>query len=89
MAFTVEQDSKTIGINILCDEGIYDDVEIIIGGAEVFIRQYDESKGEYDLIRFSPHMFGEMLVSMDKEPGSYAAEDLKDGLRKAKKSNNY
>ena len=84
MAFTVEQDKKTIGINILCDESIYDDVEIIIGSAEVFIRQYDESKEEYDLIRFSPKMFGEMLVSMDKEPGTYAAKDLEDELRKNK-----
>ena len=82
--FTIEKDDKTIGINIMCDDAIYDDVEIIIGSAEVFIRQYDESKEEYDLIRFSPRMFGEMLVSMNKEEGTYKGKDLLNDLDKAK-----
>jgi len=82
--FTVEKDDKTIGVTIVCDEATYDDVEIIIGGAEVFIRQYDESKEEYDLIRFSPRMFGEMLVSMDKDEGTYQGKDLLNDLAKDK-----
>jgi hypothetical protein len=84
MTFTVEKDDKTIGIHLLCDDNIYDEIEIIIGSAEVYIRQYDESKEEYDLIRFSPRMFGEMLVSMDKGPGTYADPDIENELNKFK-----
>ena len=69
--FSVEMDEKTSGITVICDDNLYPDLEVIIGAAEIFIRQYDEATDSCDVVRISNKMFAELWLAMDKEEGNY------------------
>jgi hypothetical protein len=75
--FSVEMDKKTSEIKVICDDNLYPDLEVIIGDAEVFIRQYDEKTDSCDVVRISNKMFAELWLSLDKEEGNYRTKVVK------------
>jgi len=72
--FSVEMDKTTSSITVIDDHNDYPEVEMIIGDAEVFIRQYDEKRDEHDVVRISNVMLAELLLAMEKEEGNYKTE---------------
>lgn len=59
---------------ILDDTATYDDVQILIDDNEVFIRQWNESSQEYDLIMMSHKMFLEFQQALQHPEGLFRTE---------------
>jgi hypothetical protein len=60
--------------HLLDDNGIYEDVQLIIDDNEVFIRQWNEQLNRYDLIMMSHKMFFEFQQALHTTEGLYTTE---------------
>jgi hypothetical protein len=69
--FTVEHLSEDTVVRTLDQEGRLEDVEVIIDGTSVFIRQWREEWHHYDVIEMSNQQFKDILAAMNKPEGAY------------------
>ena len=70
--FSIEIDADHTCSTILDNDGRKEDVQLLIGDEEVYMRQWNEKRNKYELINFSPMMFKELMTSMDYPEGLYA-----------------
>jgi hypothetical protein len=69
--FTNEIEFDETITTILDDGGQYEDVQFFIDDNEVYIRQWNETRGQCELIAMSHKMFEEFLQALKKPEGSY------------------
>jgi hypothetical protein len=69
--FTNEIEFDETITTILDDCGQYEDVQFFIDDNEVYIRQWNETRGQCELIAMSHRMFSEFLEALKKPEGSY------------------
>jgi hypothetical protein len=69
--FTNEIEFDETITTILDDSGQYEDVQFFIDDNEVYIRQWNETRGQCELIAMSHRMFEEFLQALKKPEGSY------------------
>jgi hypothetical protein len=69
--FTNEIEFDETITTILDDSGQYEDVQFFIDDNEVYIRQWNETRGQCELIAMSHKMFEEFLQALKKPEGSY------------------
>jgi hypothetical protein len=69
--FTNEIEFDETITTILDDCGQYEDVQFFIDDNEVYIRQWNETRGQCELIAMSHRMFEEFLQALKKPEGSY------------------
>jgi hypothetical protein len=69
--FTNEIEFDETITTILDDCGQYEDVQFFIDDNEVYIRQWNETRGQCELIAMSHKMFEEFLQALKKPEGSY------------------
>lgn len=60
--------------HVLDDDGIHEDVQLIIDDNEVYIRQWSENYQRYDLIVMSHKMFIELQQSLQHTEGLFRTE---------------
>ena len=70
--FSIECDADHTCSTILDNDGRKEDVQLLIGDEEVYMRQWNEKRNKYEVINFSPMMFKELMTSMDYPEGLYA-----------------
>ena len=70
--FSIEFDADHTCSTILDNDGRKEDVQLLIGDDEVYMRQWNEKRNKYEVINFSPMMFKELMTSMDYPEGLYA-----------------
>lgn len=59
---------------VMCEQAIYEDVQIFIDDNEVFIRQWNDNIDRYDLISMSHQMFFEFQQAMQLSEGMFKIE---------------
>lgn len=59
---------------ILDDDGVHEDVQLIIDDNEVYIRQWSENYQRYDLIIMSHKMFIELQQALQNTEGLFITE---------------
>lgn len=69
--FTNEFEFDETIITVLDDSGVYEDVQIFMDENEVYIRQWNERQGKFDLVVASPKMLMEILEAMKLPEGAY------------------
>ena len=69
--FTNEIDWDESITTVLCEADAYEDVQMFIDENEVYIRQWNVSRNEHDLIVMSPMMFAELLLALKQPEGSF------------------
>lgn len=69
--FTNEFEFDETITTILDDHGQYEDVQIFLDEAEVYIRQWNEPTQDYVFVVMSVKMFYELLESMNRPEGAY------------------
>ena len=71
--FTVEHvDSATV-VTTLDQEGINEDVEVILETGEVTIRQFNEDMNSYELVTMSYQQFKDLFAALTQPEGAYYA----------------
>jgi hypothetical protein len=73
--FTNEIEWDETVTTILDNKGNYEDVQLFIDGNEVYIRQWNEIKEEYDLIVLSHQMFTEFQIALNEGEGAFIVEE--------------
>ena len=63
--FTVEHFLEDTVVRTLDQEGKLEDVELIIDDTSVFLRQWQEDRGCYELIEMSGQQFKDILSAID------------------------
>lgn len=56
---------------ILDEDGRHSDVEILIADSGVYIRQFDEEMGQYDMVVMSHKMYYDLIESRNHPEGVY------------------
>jgi hypothetical protein len=74
LMFTNEFEFDETITTILDDSGEHEDVQLSIGDNEVWIRQWCETLGRYELVCMSHKMFYEMQEALKKPAGMYYVE---------------
>ena len=69
--FTNEFEFDETIITVLDDGGTYEDVQLYLDENEVYVRQWNERRGCYDLLVMSPKMLAEILEAMKLPEGAY------------------
>ena len=69
--FTNEIEWDETITTVVCDRDRYEDVALFIDENEVYMRQWNETRDQWDLIVMSPEMFAEMLTALRKPEGCY------------------
>jgi hypothetical protein len=59
---------------LLDDDGVHEDVQLIIDDNEVYIRQWSENYQRYDLIIMSHKMFIELQQALNHTEGLFRTE---------------
>ena len=60
--------------HLLDDDGVHEDVQLIIDDNEVYIRQWSENYQRYDLIIMSHKMFIELQQALQHTEGLFRTE---------------
>jgi len=71
--FTVEHMPEDTIITTLDQEGICNDVEVIIDAESVFFRQWSEDMECYDLMEMSNQQLKDIVAAMNSPEGAYYA----------------
>tara|TARA_R110002020_G_scaffold41818_2_gene122942 strand:- start:2158 stop:2397 length:240 start_codon:yes stop_codon:yes gene_type:complete len=70
--FTVEFNSDASVITTLDHAGIFEDIEMVIAdNGIVYMRQFDESMGDYQMLFMSMQQFTDILTSYETPEGMY------------------
>lgn len=72
--FTNEFDFDETITTIMDDTGEHDDVQISIGGSEVWIRQWCETLNRYEFVSMTHKMFLEVQESLTKPEGMFVVD---------------
>jgi hypothetical protein len=72
--FTIEMDADETSVQILDDNGNYEDIGMFLYDEVCVIRQWNEEKEGFEVILLSPNMFAEMMASYHKAEGAYITE---------------
>lgn len=73
--FTVEFESDATVITTLDQSDKFEDVEVILGDeGDVYLRQYVEEMGEYQVIYMSYQQLLDIFTSMNRTEGAYLVE---------------
>lgn len=72
--FSIENEFDHTLITIVDNDEREEDVQLIMTDNQVYIRQFNEKSGRYDVIALSPFMFNEILASMKYSEGVYVTE---------------
>ena len=73
--YTVEFESESTVITILCEKDDQEDVEIIIDEDNtVFIRQFQEYKNEYDIIAMTYNQLQDIAYAISSPEGMFKLE---------------
>lgn len=73
--FTVEQESDAVIIVTIDERDQFEDVEIVIGEDNtVYIRQFSEELGEYQLLYMSYQQLQDIQYSLHSTQGMYRIE---------------
>jgi len=73
--FTNEFNFDETITTILDNKGMYEDIQLFIDDNEVYIRQWNEIKEEYDLVVLSYQMFTELKIALDEGEGAFIVEE--------------
>ena len=71
---TIEHEDLATVTTIMDQAGEHEDIQIIQNGETVYIRQFNEDEGEYDLVIMSPTQFTNMFISQDLPEGTYKVQ---------------
>ena len=71
---TVEMDWDEVAITILDPEGKEEDLQVYLYDDVVYIRQWFEEIGRFQVIKVTPLMFQSLLTSMKLSEGAYILE---------------
>lgn len=70
--YTVEFESESTVITILCEKDDQEDVEVIIDEDNtVFIRQFQEYKNEYDIIAMTYNQLQDIVYAINSPEGMF------------------
>ena len=69
--FTVEFDHDNIEITVLDDTDGYEDLKVDAFDDIVYIRQWNEDLGEFNVVVISPKMWEELIVAVQGPEGSF------------------
>lgn len=69
--FTVEFDADATIITSLDDQGDLEDLEVIQDERFVFLRQWDEYSGEYQVLMITPNQFQDIIAAQECSEGAY------------------
>lgn len=72
--FSIENEFDHTLITIVDNDDREEDVQLIMTDNNVYIRQFNDKSGRYDVIALSPFMFNEILASMKYSEGVYVTE---------------
>jgi len=72
--FSIENEFDHTLITIVDNDEREEDVQLIMTDNNVYIRQFNDKSGRYDVIALSPFMFNEILASMKYSEGVYVTE---------------
>lgn len=73
--FTVEHEDDHTIVTILDVTNEHEDVHVIIEDDGVWIRQWDESLGHFELISLTHDQWQALIMSLDCEAGAYIVVD--------------
>lgn len=73
--FTVEHELDHSIVTIVDNDAKQEDVQVISGDENIFIRQWNDKAESFDVICLSPFMFREILTSLHYGEGVYATKD--------------
>jgi len=78
--FTVEFESNSTVITILCEKDNQEDVELIIDEDNtVFIRQFQDYKNEYDIIVMTYQQLQDIAYAINSPEGMFTLERKQNG----------
>jgi len=78
--FTVEFESNSTVITILCEKDNQEDVEVIIDEDNtVFIRQFQDYKNEYDIIVMTYQQLQDIAYAIKSPEGMFTLERKQNG----------
>ena len=69
--FTVEFDHDNIEITVLDDTDGYEDLKVDAFDDIVYIRQWNEDLGEFNVVVISPKMWEELIAAVQGPEGSF------------------
>ena len=70
--FTVEFESDASVITTLDQQDKFNDVEVIIGGdGDIYMRQFDDHLGEYQVLYMSYQQFMDIMAAINCSEGAY------------------
>lgn len=72
--FTNEVEFDTIITTILDESADFEDVQIIYNDTSIYVRQFNNESGDYDLVQFTPLMFAEFMESYKQAQGAFRVE---------------
>jgi len=74
--FTVEFESDSIVITSMDETDMYEDIQLILGsdGQDVFLRQWDETEENHQLLYFSYQQLLDLFAAMSQTQGMYKIE---------------
>jgi hypothetical protein len=74
--FTVEFESDSIVITSMDETDMYEDVQVIFGadGQDVYIRQWDETEDNHQLLYMSYQQLLDLFAAMSQTQGLYKIE---------------
>lgn len=71
---TIENEEMATVVTVMDEEGNHEDVQLIQDGETVYIRQFNEDEGDYDLIIISPRQFMSLYLAQTLPEGTYKAQ---------------
>jgi len=70
--FTVEMEEEDCIVTTLDEEGLHEDVELLIDrDGDVWVRQFDSQSENYDLVCMSRNQFLDLLAAWNSSEGAY------------------
>lgn len=72
--YTVEHEFDATIITVLDEAGIYEDVEVVLDEETVYMRQWDEDLGKYEMLILSYQQFLDIAASLHSKEGMFKVE---------------
>ena len=69
--YTIEHEAAYTLVTYLDEKGEKEDLQLILEGNGVLLRQFDSDREEYDLIHLSTQQFKDLIESLSKTEGVY------------------
>lgn len=76
--FTVETESNQTVVTILDTTGQMEDIEVIFDDDGVWMRQFDNSRNEYELLFLMHNQWRSLIASLDCTEGTYQIKERND-----------